>query len=126
MALYEGLMVNVRDSVFDPDSTAPVVQVRDADKANPIYRVFLFLEGAGVPFVSSVTYALRTSPDRPEIRRVRRTLTNSRFKLELWTWAVYDVDVTIVDQAGRRDVRTYRLTFDRELRGENVSYMLKS
>jgi hypothetical protein len=64
----------VKDSLFDPDAAQPIPLWRDPKSDNPYYRVFLYLDGNGLPYINAVTYVLHPSFDNPT-RQVVRTAT---------------------------------------------------
>ena len=117
------LKVEVRDSLFDPHSSDRRVLVRRTPEDRPLYRVFLYLEGPDLPFVESVTYVLHpTFPD--PIRVVPRTPSNPLCKLEIWTWGLFDVAVTVTEKSGARFRLAHHLEYEDEaLRQREVSFV---
>lgn len=110
----EPLQIAVRDSVYDPDSSEQRIQVREASSDYPLYRVFLYLEGPDLPFVSQAIYLLHPTFEPPE-RPVLRSLANPSCKLELWTWGLFDVMVEIEDRRGFRFQLQHPLSYADEL-----------
>jgi hypothetical protein len=102
----------VLDSALDPDgaATRETVQYRAGDP--PLYRVFLYLDGHDLPYVEGVTYHLHETFPRPR-REVRRTPSNPRCKLVLWTWGVFEVRAVIRDKRGEEHEVRHPLTYDR-------------
>ena len=117
----EELAVEVRDSVFDPDSNDRTVPVRRQAGRRPLYRVFLYLDGQDLPFVDTVTYQLHSTFAEPD-RKVSRSLTNPRCKLEIWTWGVFRVRATVADRKGRSRMMYHDLRYDEQFSGENIKF----
>jgi hypothetical protein len=109
-------MVEVRDSVFDPDSTDRTAQVRNRTSAKPLYRVFLYLEGLSLPYITAATYVLHPSFKNPS-RLVYRTPSNPRCKLEIWTWGLFRVQVVVSDSEGKMYTISHDLQYDKEFLG---------
>lgn len=110
----EPLQIAVRDSVYDPDSSEQRIQVREASSDYPLYRVFLYLEGPDLPFVTQAIYRLHPTFDPPE-RPVLRSLGNPSCKLEIWTWGLFDVAVEIEDRRGFRFQLQHPLAYGGDL-----------
>ncbi|HKJ03192.1 MAG TPA: pYEATS domain-containing protein [Longimicrobiales bacterium] len=102
----------VLDSALDPDGvpSRETVQYRAGDP--PLYRVFLYLDGNDLPYVEGVTYHLHETFPRPR-REVRRTPSNPRCKLVLWTWGIFEVRAVIRDKRGSDHEVRHQLTYDR-------------
>lgn len=93
------LDVRLRYALRDPDQLdAGKVLYRELE-GRRLYRVFLFLEGEGLPFVESVTYRLHPTFPRPE-EQVTRSPANPRCKLEIWTWGTFQTVALIRDKRG--------------------------
>ena len=93
-AVASPIGVEVRDSIFDPDSSDRTVPVKQQPGRRPLYRVFLYFDGPGLPFVESGTYKLHSTFTQP-VRKVSRGLANQNCKLEIWTWGTFRVNVTV-------------------------------
>lgn len=109
------LNIEVRDTVFDPNlphtDDAPV-HFRKGDRIE--YKVWLYLEGNDLPYIDSVTYTLHETY-RPPNRNVQRTPANPNCQLEIWTWGLFTVKVTILDKKGFSYEVAHSLTYDRQL-----------
>lgn len=121
--------IEVRDSVFSPLSPAGpaearVIRFRKGDK-HPLYKVWIYLDGVRVPFVDRVTYALHSS-FRDPLRTVARSPSNPNCALELWTWGIFDVGVTIWEKSGERSELVHRLTYDRDFDRSDVRFVEES
>lgn len=110
------LNVEVKDSIFDPDSTDRTALVRNSDSEKPLYRVFLYLDGPGLPYVNAATYVLHPTFKNPS-RLVYRTPSNPRCKLELWTWGLFTVQVVISNSEGQMYTLSHDLQYDKEFPG---------
>jgi hypothetical protein len=104
----------VKDSLFDPDAAQPIPLWRDPKSDNPYYRVFLYLDGNGLPYINAVTYVLHPSFDNPT-RQVVRTANNPHCKLELWTWGVFQVQAIVTDQQGTMLTLSHNLQYNKEV-----------
>jgi len=106
--------VRVQDSLIDPDSSDRTTALaRNTKSAKPFYRVFLYLDGPGLPYVSGVTYVLHPTFKEPT-RQVLRTPANPRCKLEMWTWGLFRVQAIVSDSEGGMVTLTHDLQYDRE------------
>ena len=99
--------LEVKDSIFDPDSPDRTAKWRNPDQEKPLYRVFLYLEGLRLPYVDSVTYVLHPTFQEPT-RQIFRSASNPRCKLELWTWGLFRVQAIVTD----RDGNVFNLTHE--------------
>ena len=109
-------IVEVRDSLRDPDFPDGTPQWRNPESDKPLYRVFLYLEGPGLPYVTAVTYVLHHTFREPT-RKILRTVSNPRCKLELWTWGLFRVQAIVSDQEGNMLTLTHDLQYDKEFPG---------
>jgi len=105
--------VVVRDSLIDPDSPDGAALVRNSHSERPLYRVFLYLDGLGLSFVTGVTYVLHPSFKEPT-RAVFRSLANPRCKLEIWTWGLFRVQAIITDSQGSMTTLAHDLEYNKE------------
>ncbi len=84
----------------DPDQPeVGKVRYQEREGGTRLYRVFLYLEGNGLPFVESVTYRLHPTFPHPELA-VARSPANPRCKLEIWTWGTFQATAVIRDKRG--------------------------
>jgi transcription initiation factor IIF auxiliary subunit len=118
----EALTVDVKDSPFDPDLSELVIRVRQTPSDQPLYQVFLYLDGPDLPFVRSVTYRLHPTFASP-VRTVARTARNPRCKLAIWTWGLFEVTATIVDKEGQEYLRSHQLDYDRHFSRSEVRFL---
>ena len=122
MAIERGLNVRVADSLFDPDRPInKIAQVRRSTGKRPLYRVFLYLDGPDLPFVSKVTYRLHET-FVPNTRTVARTISNPRCKIDIWTWGVFDVHGLIEDKQGRTFTMSHYLEYAAHLREGDIEF----
>jgi transcription initiation factor IIF auxiliary subunit len=105
--------VECKDSIFDPDSVDRTARWRNPKSDKPTYRVFLYLDGPGLPYVKAVTYVLHATFKDPT-RHVLRTPANPHCKLELWTWGKFRVKAILTDQQGSTTTITHDLQYDQE------------
>ena len=106
--------LEIKGSVYDPDSTSREIQIRNQESDSPLYHVYIYLEGQYLPFVVSVTYQLHKSFENP-IQKVTRSVQNQNCKLEIWTWGLFDVLATVVDNNGEEHKLSLYLDYDKEL-----------
>ena len=115
MYLSSPLPVEIKDSLIDPDSNDRTARWRNPPNAKPSYRVFLYLDGPGLAFVSSVTYLLHPTFPDPK-RQVFRTTSNPRCKLEIWTWGLFDLVAVVATKEGNTFSLTHELQYDKEFK----------
>lgn len=114
--------VQVKDSVLDPDSVVRIAPVRNPKSENPLYRVFLYLDGPGLHHVNAVTYVLHPSFKEPT-RLVHRTPDNPRCKLEMWTWGLFRVQAIVTDRDGNMITLSHDLQYDKEFKAPDVKFV---
>jgi hypothetical protein len=105
--------LEVKDSIRDPDSPDQTARWRNPDSEKPLYRVFLYLDGLGLPYVNAVTYVLHPTFKEPT-RQVFRTPSNPRCKLEIWTWGLFRVQAIVTDRDGNMLTLTHDLQYNKE------------
>lgn len=110
MAVKRTLSIVVKDGLLDPDSTEKIALYREQPSGQPLYRVFVYLDGNDLPFVDSVTYRLHETFS-PPTSRVTRSLTNAHAKITIWTWGVFTVEAVIVDKSGGEQRLSHRLQY---------------
>lgn len=115
-------LVELRDSVLDPDSTVRIAQVRNPKDENPLYRVFLYLDGAGLHNVTAVTYVLHPTFKEPT-RQVYRTPDNPRCKLEMWTWGLFRVQAIVTDRDGNTFTLSHDLQYNKQFSAPDVKFV---
>jgi len=113
--------IEVKDSIFDPDSSEKKVPVRNPTSDSPVYRVFLYLDGPGLFNVTSVTYVLHPTFKEP-VRQVVRTPSNPRCKLEMWTWGLFRVQAIITDTQGNVTTLTHDLQYNKQFEAPGVTF----
>lgn len=110
------LKLEVVDTAFDPRAPgARKVYRQFAEAKRPLYKVWIFLKGKDLAFVDSVTYTLHRTFDSP-VRTVQRSLKNPHCQLQIWTWGVFDVGVSIRDQSGNLYRLVHSLRYDEAFR----------
>jgi hypothetical protein len=120
--IERALNVAAKDSLFDPDRPGEnIAYVRRSSGSRPLYRVFLYLDGLDLPFVKSATYRLHET-FKPSTRTVTRSLSNPKCKLEIWTWGVFTVSVSLEDRQGRLSTLSHHLEYARHISDPNVEY----
>lgn len=112
-----GLEVSVRDSVYEPGTTARTILYDESRKGRTRYKVWLYLEGPHLPYVKSVTYTLHRTFPNP-VRTIARTPSNPTCALETWTWGLFDVPVEIEDKSGNRYQLVHSMSYSRDITGE--------
>ncbi len=105
--------LELKDSLFDPDSPDQTPRWRNPRSDKPLYRVFLYLDGPGLPYVNAVTYVLHPTFKEPT-RQVFRTYANPHCKLELWTWGLFRVQAIVTDRDGNMLTLTHNLQYSSE------------
>jgi transcription initiation factor IIF auxiliary subunit len=115
------LSVEVRDSLFDPDTTERVAQFRRQPSGDSLYRVFIYLDGPDLPFVREAAYHLHETFS-PPVRRVTRTVSDPRCKLMIWTWGLFRVKVIITPKAGRQITLYHDLNYDRQIHSPETTF----
>lgn len=105
--------LEVRTSCFDPDSDARIIHVRER-QPDPLYRVFLFLDGRDLPYVESVQYVLHPSFATPN-RTVRRTPDNPICKLAVWAWGEFAMHSFVFFKTGERFDLANQFKFSAEI-----------
>ena len=115
------LKIRLKGSALDPDSSERVIHQKRPDSDQPLYRVYLYLEGHDLPYVRAVTYHLDPSFSKP-VQRVSRSARNPRCKLRIWTWGLFLVTATVEDKKGRRHTFTHQLQYDKDFKLPGVSW----
>src|SRR5262249_46384322 len=126
MEYVEQLNVKIIDTVLDPDrygiepggdkikEMVPEVRYHSSGDLY-LYKVWIFLAGEDLPRVKSVTYQLHETFPEP-VRTVQRTPSNQDCRLVLWTWGVFQINATIMDQAGRSYILSHYMVYDQILK----------
>jgi len=112
--MQRALNIRVRDSVYDPRGSGDTIQFRKPRSGSPLYRVHLFLEGDDIVYVKQATYRLHQTFANP-VRTVARTPSNPNCMLQIWTWGLFEVEVTVEDKSGGRTTLTHALSYGREI-----------
>ena len=119
--MFGQLDVEIRDTVFDPDTSDKQVHVRQAKGGKPHYKVWLYIDGEDLPYVKKMTYILHpTFLDRE--RKVKRSMTNPNCQLVIWTWGIFAVRALLEDKRGEIYELDHMLEYDKQLEEEGVSY----
>ena len=115
------LSVIFKDSLFDPDSSEKIAQYREQPSGQPLYRVFLYLDGPDLPFVESVTFRLHETFS-PPTRRVTRSLTNPHCKIAIWTWGVFTAEAVVVGKTGGELELSHRLQYGNQISNPDIKF----
>lgn len=118
----ERLEIELLDSLYEPGApqerifyTGSRPDNTGSTPGNLRYKVWLYLNGPGLPYVRTVTYTLHpTFPD--PVRRVARTPSNPYCALTIWTWGLFNVRADVVDKAGHRHVLEHMMRYAQELK----------
>lgn len=110
--------LRIVDSVFEPGAPGKKVYVKSEGNAQ-LYKVWIFLEGADLPYVESVMYKLHPTFPNPE-QTVRRTVANPSCQLVIWTWGLFKIKARVMGKNGRIYELEYQLQYDQQLREEGV------
>jgi transcription initiation factor IIF auxiliary subunit len=105
--------ITVRDTVFDPKCDDRVVYFREIE-GRKLYKVWIYLEGAELPYINSATYVLHPTFPQP-VRRVPRSVSNPNCELVIWTWGVFGLNVTVEDKVGRTYQLQHYMSYDQQL-----------
>lgn len=103
----------VHDSLIDPDTGDRTALWRNPNSDKPVYRIFLYLDGPGLPYVNAVTYVLHPTFKEPT-RQVTRSPANPRCKLEVWTWGLFRVQAIVTDRQGDMITLAHDLQYSKE------------
>jgi len=119
------LKIQIKDSVFDPDiadrgGKDQRVLIRRTN-GRTLYRIFLYLDGPGLPFVDFVTYLLHPTFSPPQ-QSVSRTPRNPLCKLEIWTWGIFEVNARVLDKTGATYQLVHPLEYEREISRKGVAF----
>jgi hypothetical protein len=114
------LDLKVRDSLFEPGTSDRKVYLDNEKPDLVFYRVWLFLEGRDLPYVSRVTYHLHET-FRDPVRVVPRTASNPNCALDIWTWGVFRVLALVEDKRGSTVELSHKLTYANQLK-EDLEY----
>ena len=118
------LNIEVRDTVFDPNlpDESPCKAHFHIEGGRHLYKVWLYLSGDDLVYVQSATYTLhQTFPD--PVRKVTRSLSNPNCQLVIWTWGLFEVKVVVEDKSNQLHEFKHNLSYDRELRQPNITYV---
>ena len=120
------LDIEIRDSVFDPDSTERVIIYKKGQSREQfLYRVFVYLDGRDLFFAKKVVYVLHPTFPNP-IRTISRTPSNPNCKLELWCWGAFTIKAEVRDIEGNPVWLGHELDFIAEMeeaRGRGVPFI---
>jgi transcription initiation factor IIF auxiliary subunit len=115
------LDLKVRDTVFEPGSASKKAYYKMSGKT-ALYKIWLFLDGDDLPYVSSVTYKLHETFPNP-VQTVRRTLSNPNCQLTIWTWGLFRIKALLEEKSGVIRELDYHLQYDRELQQKGVEFV---
>jgi len=103
--------LRVFDTAVDPSAEEKIIYYKPG--AQPLYRVWIYVDGPDLPFVESVTYRLHPTFEQPE-RTVPRTISNPSCKLEIWTWGLFEVTAVVQTKNEQRFELRHELTYDQQ------------
>ena len=109
------------DTPFDPSQNEKVVLVRQPKGQNPLYQVWLYLEGSDLAYVDSVTYHLHPTFPQP-MQRVIRSVTNPLCSLSIWTWGIFTVRAVVADKRGGSFEIEHYLSYNKKLNEPDVRF----
>ena len=114
--------LSIKDTAFDPDSNDKVIYFRPTqDENQPLYKVWLYLDGPSLPFVKQVKYILHPTFADPE-RVVPRSIANPNCELVIWTWGIFTVRAEVEDKQGNHISLELYLTYGQQLQDANVEF----
>ena len=114
--------LSLKDTIFDPDNDERVAYVRQPKSQQPLYKVWLYLDGPSLPFVERVTYTLHPTFPQP-VRTVPRTVSNPRCGLVIWTWGTFTVKALVEDKQGNKVSLEQYLTYGKQVQQKGVKFV---
>jgi transcription initiation factor IIF auxiliary subunit len=103
--------LRVVDTPFDPEDPHKVIRYRQLrDQSAALYKVWIYLEGASLPFIEKVTYRLHPTFPDPE-RTVARSVSNPNCQIVIWAWGAFTLQAIVEDKQGSSMRLEHYLTF---------------
>ncbi len=112
-SLVESL--SIVDTLYDPDGGEKEIHFRRLPRLpESLYKVWIYLEGASLPFVNQVTYILHPTFPDPK-RTVARSISNPNCEIVIWAWGVFNLQAIVEDKQGKLLSLEHYLTFGQQL-----------
>lgn len=118
--------LRILDTPVDPASSTdkPKVLFRHTD-GKDFYKVWLYLEGADVPFVERVRYELHPTFAQ-RIHEVQRSAANPTCALIIYTWGIFTVKATVTAKTGEQAILTHKMSYDKWFSRSGIKFELDS
>ena len=101
-------MIKVRSKLLRRGSQIPFKVFREGGKEHYNVRIQLDAEPEELTKIKSVEYQLHDSFRNPT--RISND-RDSQFSIEIWTWGMFEIAVTIHLDGGRRETLTHHMKF---------------
>ena len=85
-----------------------------------LYKVKIYIDGLDLPYIKQVTYKLHSTFGKNRVNIIKRTPSNLKCGLTIWTWGIFTVNAEIEDLKGRIIQLEHRLTFGNQLQNDEV------
>lgn len=115
--MIESSGIKIIGSVFDPRKPKD----RNVYIRGKLYRVYIYVSGKNVPYISDVTYHLHET-FKNNVITVKRTIENPNCVLSIWTWGLFEVKAVVKDKQGHMKTYLHQLAWDKELT-DNTKYI---
>ena len=102
--------LKINASVFDPRKPND----KNVYLRGKLYRVFIYVSGKNLPYISDVTYYLHKTFANNVIT-VERSIDNPNCVLPIWTWGLFQVKAVVKDKQGNTQTLRHTLAWDKEL-----------
>lgn len=114
------LNIYVKDTAIEKVDGEEFITAKKTTTNKTMFKVTLSLGGNDLPFVRGVTYVLhKTFKNR--VKRVERSISNPKCKLEFYAWGVFTVVVNIETLKGESLQISHPLQFGSEVQSGNYS-----
>jgi transcription initiation factor IIF auxiliary subunit len=113
--------LQVKDTLFNPDSNDKTAYYYKGDDGKARYKVWIYLDGRDIPYVDYVTYKLHPTFPNP-IKKVKRSISNANCALVIWAWGTFKTEIQIHLKDGTTVRASHNLSFDHEIK-ENIKYL---
>ena len=115
--MIESSGIKIIGSVFDPRQPKD----RNVYVRGELYRVYIYVSGKNIPYISDVTYYLHKT-FKNNVITIERTIDNPNCVLSIWTWGTFEVKAIVKDKQGNRKTYRHQLAWDKELT-DNTNYI---